>query len=162
MRPPAPTHCFAISAPASAPGRRSLRATASRATSSRDAGRAAARHVQLLRQRSERSAPRRGKAIPERPQSPHRETERVLHRLRRPSSPILLDAIARSDGTRASVTKQLFKTNVKNGILGNISFDKNGDPIEAPVTIYRIVGPGSDQKGRVVDRVITARTAALP
>ena len=75
---------------------------------------------------------------------------------------ILLDAIAHSDGTRASVTKQLFKTNVKNGILGNIRFDKNGDPIEAPITIYRIVGPGCNQEGRVVDRVITARTATLP
>ncbi len=56
------------------------------------------------------------------------------------SAEILLDAIARSDGTRASVTKQLFKTNVENGILGNISFDNNGDPIEAPITIYRVVG----------------------
>ena len=41
-------------------------------------------------------------------------------------------------------------------------FYTNGDPIEAPITIYRIVGPGCNQEGRVVDRVITARTAALP
>ena len=55
------------------------------------------------------------------------------------SAEILLDAIARSDGTRASVTKELFKTRVENGILGDIRFDKNGDPVEAPVTIWHIV-----------------------
>ena len=78
------------------------------------------------------------------------------------SAEILLDAIARSDGTRASVTKQLFKTRVENGILGNVSFDKNGDPIEAPITIYRIVGKAGGPDGFVADRVITARTAAQP
>jgi branched-chain amino acid transport system substrate-binding protein len=40
---------------------------------------------------------------------------------------IMLDAIKRSNGTRASVTTQLFKTNVKNGIMGTFHFDKNGD-----------------------------------
>ena len=40
---------------------------------------------------------------------------------------IILDAIARSNGTRKSVTTQLFKTNVKNGIMGTFHFDKNGD-----------------------------------
>jgi hypothetical protein len=40
---------------------------------------------------------------------------------------IMLNAIARSDGTRASVVKELFKTKVKNGIMGTFNFDKNGD-----------------------------------
>ena len=40
---------------------------------------------------------------------------------------VMLDAIARSDGTRPSVVKELFKTNVKNGIMGTFRFDKNGD-----------------------------------
>ena len=46
---------------------------------------------------------------------------------------ITLDAIARSDGTRASVLKEMFKSNVKNGIMGSFHFDKNGDivPIKA-------------------------------
>ena len=39
----------------------------------------------------------------------------------------MLDAIARSNGTRSSVSDQLFKTNVKNGIMGTFHFDKNGD-----------------------------------
>jgi branched-chain amino acid transport system substrate-binding protein len=53
---------------------------------------------------------------------------------------VLLKAIARSDGTRMSVTKQLFKTKVSNGILGSFSFDRNGDTTAGAVTIYRIVG----------------------
>ena len=40
---------------------------------------------------------------------------------------IMLDAIKRSNGTRASVTAQLFKTKIKNGIMGTFHFDKNGD-----------------------------------
>ena len=63
------------------------------------------------------------------------------------SAEILLDAIARSDGTRASVTKELFKTRVENGILGDIRFDKNGDPVEAPITIWRIVRHPRDPHG---------------
>jgi DNA-binding SARP family transcriptional activator/ABC-type branched-subunit amino acid transport system substrate-binding protein/DNA-binding beta-propeller fold protein YncE len=79
------------------------------------------------------------------------------------SAEILLDAIARSDGTRASVTKELFKTRVENGILGNIRFDKNGDPVEAPITIWRIVRPSRDApNGQVADRVVIGRAALLP
>ena len=43
------------------------------------------------------------------------------------SAQVLLDAIGRSNGTRGSVSAQLFKTNVKNGIMGTFHFDKNGD-----------------------------------
>jgi branched-chain amino acid transport system substrate-binding protein len=42
---------------------------------------------------------------------------------------IMLDAIARSDGTRGSVVKAMFKTRVKNGIMGTFRFDRNGDPV---------------------------------
>jgi branched-chain amino acid transport system substrate-binding protein len=52
---------------------------------------------------------------------------------------VLLSAIARSDGSRASVTAQLFKTRVSNGIFGSFSFDANGDTTSGAVTIYRIV-----------------------
>ena len=77
------------------------------------------------------------------------------------SAQILLDAIAHSDGTRASVTKELFKTRVKNGILGDIDFDKYGDPVEAPVTIWRIVRHPPDRSAKA-DRVIIGRAALLP
>jgi len=52
---------------------------------------------------------------------------------------VLLDAIARSDGTRRSVVTQLFKTHVSNGILGSFGFDRSGDTTAPAVTIYRIV-----------------------
>ena len=65
---------------------------------------------------------------------------------------ILLDAIARSDGTRPSVNRELRATRVEEGILGDIRFDKNGDLVEGPVTIYRFT-----RKGPTVDRVVTVR-----
>ena len=52
---------------------------------------------------------------------------------------VLLDAIARSDGTRASVVRQLFTTRVTNGLLGSFSFDRNGDTTADAVTIHRVV-----------------------
>jgi branched-chain amino acid transport system substrate-binding protein len=51
---------------------------------------------------------------------------------------VLLQAIAASDGTRASVRKNLFKTRVSNGILGNFSIDSHGDTTTNAITIYRI------------------------
>jgi branched-chain amino acid transport system substrate-binding protein len=42
---------------------------------------------------------------------------------------IMLGAIAKSNGTRASVVKEMFKTRVTNGIMGTFRFDKNGDII---------------------------------
>jgi branched-chain amino acid transport system substrate-binding protein len=65
---------------------------------------------------------------------------------------ILLDAIARSDGTRSSVTRELRATRVEDGLLGDIRFDRYGDLVEGPVTIFRMTG-----KGPVVDRVVSAR-----
>ncbi len=40
---------------------------------------------------------------------------------------IMLGAIARSDGTRLSVVREMFRTNIKNGIMGSFRFDRNGD-----------------------------------
>ncbi|MET0937832.1 MAG: ABC transporter substrate-binding protein [Gaiellaceae bacterium] len=53
---------------------------------------------------------------------------------------VLLDAIGRSDGSRASVTSNVFKTKVTNGILGSFTFDGNGDTTAGAITIYRILG----------------------
>ena len=50
---------------------------------------------------------------------------------------VLLDAIARSDGTRASVVEELFATKVENGILGSFAFDRFGDIDPAPIGVYR-------------------------
>jgi branched-chain amino acid transport system substrate-binding protein len=40
---------------------------------------------------------------------------------------IMLNAIARSNGTRPDVNTKLFQTRVVNGIMGTFHFDKNGD-----------------------------------
>jgi branched-chain amino acid transport system substrate-binding protein len=53
---------------------------------------------------------------------------------------VLVQAIAQSNGTRADVTKQLFKVNLKGSILGNVSFNANGDVTSNPVTIYKVKG----------------------
>jgi branched-chain amino acid transport system substrate-binding protein len=67
------------------------------------------------------------------------------------STEVLLDAISRSDGTRASVVEELFATEVENGILGSFSFDRFGDIDPAPVGVYRF------ERGRVVgDSVVRA------
>jgi branched-chain amino acid transport system substrate-binding protein len=67
---------------------------------------------------------------------------------------VLLDAIARSDGTRASVTRSLFATQIRDGILGSFGFDRNGDTTFNPVLIFRV----RHGKG-VLDRVLVAPSA---
>ena len=52
---------------------------------------------------------------------------------------VLLDAIAASNGSRASVTERLFKTRVSNGILGNFWITPTGDTTLNAVAIHRIV-----------------------
>jgi branched-chain amino acid transport system substrate-binding protein len=53
---------------------------------------------------------------------------------------VLLDAIARSDGTRASVTRKLFATRISNGILGSFWITPTGDTTLNAVAIYRVRG----------------------
>jgi branched-chain amino acid transport system substrate-binding protein len=72
---------------------------------------------------------------------------------------VLLDAIARSDGTRASIVQELFRTRIRNGLLGSFGFDANGDVTESPVTIVRVRrGGGSTTvqsvQGGVIERVV--------
>lgn len=55
---------------------------------------------------------------------------------------VMLDAIAASDGTRASVIEQLFNTKVTDGFLGSFEINENGDPAGAEgavvgFTIYK-------------------------
>jgi DNA-binding SARP family transcriptional activator/ABC-type branched-subunit amino acid transport system substrate-binding protein len=51
---------------------------------------------------------------------------------------LLLDAIGHSNGTRASVTRQLFATRVQNGILGSVAITPQGDTTARAITIYRV------------------------
>jgi ABC-type branched-subunit amino acid transport system substrate-binding protein len=74
---------------------------------------------------------------------------------------LVLRAIARSDGTRESVLKELKASRVKNGILGSFHFDRNGDLTPAKMPIIRITGstPPSARlpeflQGAVIDRAM--------
>jgi branched-chain amino acid transport system substrate-binding protein len=51
---------------------------------------------------------------------------------------ILLQAIARSDGTRASVARELLRSRVRNGLLGNFAVDAVGDAVPARTTVVQI------------------------
>ena len=86
--------------------------------------------------------------------------QNLLHTVQ--ATEVVLDAIAHSDGTRASVLRELRATRVKNGVLGSFTFDRYGDIDPAKVTILRVTGhtPRNanlplDYEGAVVDRVET-------
>jgi ABC-type branched-subunit amino acid transport system substrate-binding protein len=51
---------------------------------------------------------------------------------------LLVDAIARSNGTRASVNHELFASTVHDGILGDFAITPSGDTTANRVTIYRV------------------------
>ncbi|MGH3133761.1 MAG: ABC transporter substrate-binding protein, partial [Gaiellaceae bacterium] len=53
---------------------------------------------------------------------------------------LLLQALERSDGTRASVLRELRASRVKGGVLGSFRFDRNGDVTPTTVAVYRITG----------------------
>jgi len=68
---------------------------------------------------------------------------------------MLLDAIARSDGTRASVIRELFRTKVSGGILGSFSISPTGDTTQNSVTITQV------RKGHPVTLAVIAPPAKL-
>jgi hypothetical protein len=51
---------------------------------------------------------------------------------------ILLNAIARSDGTRGSVSRELLRTRVRGGILGDFAITRRGETTAGAVTVYRV------------------------
>jgi DNA-binding SARP family transcriptional activator/ABC-type branched-subunit amino acid transport system substrate-binding protein len=53
---------------------------------------------------------------------------------------VLLDAVARSEGTRTSVTSKLFSTRVSKGILGSFWITPTGDTTLNAVAMYRVTG----------------------
>jgi branched-chain amino acid transport system substrate-binding protein len=59
---------------------------------------------------------------------------------------VVLDAIARSDGTRGSILDELFRTRVRDGLLGDFAFDRRGDITESPVTIVKVARGGTSQR----------------
>jgi ABC-type branched-subunit amino acid transport system substrate-binding protein len=74
---------------------------------------------------------------------------------------ILLDAIARSDGTRESVARALKDVDLSDSVLGPLALDGNGEPTSQAITVLRAVHGGSRQditlgtEGSTVVDVIT-------
>jgi branched-chain amino acid transport system substrate-binding protein len=82
---------------------------------------------------------------------------------------VLLEAISRSDGSRASVLEELRKTEVQDGILGDFRFDANGDKTPGAITIYRVTGKSApdagvppEYEGAVFDRTLAIPANLLP
>jgi branched-chain amino acid transport system substrate-binding protein len=75
---------------------------------------------------------------------------------------VLLAAIARSDGTRAGVVRALAATRLSDGILGPVRFDRNGDRVEPPVPVLRLVGPRAAGTSRVYPGTVFDRVIAPP
>ena len=74
---------------------------------------------------------------------------------------VLLAAIGSSDGTRRSVTAELLRVRVRDGVLGTFGFDAQGDSTRPMVTVFR-VSPGRhidglpfDYQDSVVSSVLT-------
>ena len=53
---------------------------------------------------------------------------------------VLLKAIEASDGSRASVTQNMFGIQLTGTVLGDFSIDENGDTDQGSMTIYQAVG----------------------
>jgi branched-chain amino acid transport system substrate-binding protein len=62
---------------------------------------------------------------------------------------VLINAIAKSNGTRGSVASKLFNLNVVNGILGNFRIDGNGDTTLGTVTFGRMAGKNASFVGLI-------------
>jgi branched-chain amino acid transport system substrate-binding protein len=75
---------------------------------------------------------------------------------------VVLQAIERSDGTRASVLRELHATRIKDGLLGSFGFDRYGDMTPGKVAILRITGATppnlqlpAEYQGAVIDQMMT-------
>jgi YVTN family beta-propeller protein len=100
---------------------------------------------------------------------PHRPLEEVDPNVAyaAQATEILLDAIASSDGTRASITRELLMTATTGGILGRVAFTAHGDPIPAPIAIYRVdshlkFAAHREAQGELLERVVYPPASALP
>jgi branched-chain amino acid transport system substrate-binding protein len=55
---------------------------------------------------------------------------------------VVLNAITRSDGSRGSVLRNIFRTRVRDGLLGSFDLDRYGDTTLTKVAVYVIRGGG--------------------
>jgi branched-chain amino acid transport system substrate-binding protein len=62
---------------------------------------------------------------------------------------VMLAAIAHSDGSRASVNRQLFKLRIKKSLLGTFQFDRNGDITLDTITVFQARSGRSSFAGQI-------------
>jgi YVTN family beta-propeller protein len=79
----------------------------------------------------------------------------------------LLGAIARSDGTRASIVRELLASRQTSTLVGSVSFDPRGDPSTSPIAIYRTdsmlpLHPHLEVQGREPATVVYPPARAIP
>jgi ABC-type branched-subunit amino acid transport system substrate-binding protein len=79
----------------------------------------------------------------------------------------LLEAIERSNGTLASITRELRRLEIEDGILGSFRFDSNGDMTPPSITVLRVTGEKGDADlpdffgGADFDRVVRVPAALV-
>jgi branched-chain amino acid transport system substrate-binding protein len=69
---------------------------------------------------------------------------------------IMLDAIARSDGSRSSVTRNLLAAKVDDGLIGDVRFDANGDVVPSVYSISRLTAQSGTASGVLFNRDLEA------
>jgi hypothetical protein len=63
----------------------------------------------------------------------------------------LLDAIARSNGTRLSISRAMLTSCQRNGILGSVCIDPNGDPRTTSIAIVVAQRPAGSRTAESID-----------
>jgi len=75
---------------------------------------------------------------------------------------VMLDAIARSDGTRASVTRELMRPRVAKGVFEPFRIDRNGDTSRQSMTILRPVGAAAKRDRLGIEGADVVRVIDVP
>ena len=74
---------------------------------------------------------------------------------------VLANAITKSDGTRASIDKNLYSQSFPKGIIGNFKIDSTGDPSLGGVTVDQFQADGSNKIVTVVNPPAALAVKAL-
>jgi DNA-binding SARP family transcriptional activator/ABC-type branched-subunit amino acid transport system substrate-binding protein/streptogramin lyase len=73
---------------------------------------------------------------------------------------VVLGAVARSDGTRASVLAELGRTQIEDGILGSFAFDRNGDMTFNLMPVFQTRATGGEERPDRVFALVQLRSPA--
>jgi ABC-type branched-subunit amino acid transport system substrate-binding protein len=74
---------------------------------------------------------------------------------------VLANAVTKSDGTRASIDKNLYNQNFPKGIIGSFKIDSSGDPSLAGVTVDQYQADGTNKIITSITPPFSLATTAL-